>query len=57
MTYAILGPDNLTVANIISADPDFIKSAYPHAIALVDVVPVPGIGWRYQNGKFSPPPV
>ena len=47
MTFAILGSDKRTVANVIVADQEFVDAHYPGAIRIDQFSPVPGIGWIF----------
>lgn len=54
-TYAVLGRDGRTVANVIIATAAVAKDSYPRAIRIDTISPVPGVGWLYEKGVFSPP--
>lgn len=52
--YAII--INNVVTNTIVADQEFIDTAYPGSPRIDQLDPVPGIGWSYEDGVFTPPP-
>ena len=53
MTYGVINSENI-IANIISADESTPISS--DMIRVDNITPEPGIGWTYENGKFTPPP-
>lgn len=52
MIYAII--QSGVVVNTIVADPEFISQFYPESIRIDNLDPIPGIGWLYLDGVFSP---
>ena len=53
-TYAILD-NGSKVENIIMVTPSVAATHYPAAIEIDSIVPMPGIGWSYFKGVFTPP--
>jgi hypothetical protein len=53
MIYAVI--KNGVVDNTIVASQSFVNQHYPGAIRIDQMNPIPGVGWSYSNGQFSPP--
>lgn len=58
--FAQIDSDPGMVSNVIVAEPgsDYFDSEYAKAFIWVDIdalVPMPWIGWAYENGTFIPP--
>jgi len=51
--YAII--QNGEVENVIVAASIVAGELYPGSVRIDDLNPIPGIGWTYSGGTFSPP--
>lgn len=51
--YAVV--EDATITNVVVATADFAR-ALPGAVRIDQLNPRPGVGWRFTNRRWTPPP-